>query len=182
MHPLLTAALLLASAAVEPRTYTVQPGSTIASDLVHKFHEVHGVSRSVEGKARVLEDGTVQVMVRAPLDSFDSGNSNRDAHMLEVTEAAKNPYVLFKGVGQLAAPSSYPADVKLTLNGDLTFKTTRPVQVPVSIHFASPEQAAIDAKFPVSLDDHQIERPSLMFVKVDDGITIEAKLGLEADR
>ncbi len=182
MHALLTTALLLATAAVEPRTYTVQPGSTIAYDLVHKFHAVHGVSRSVEGKARVLADGTVQVMVRAPLDTFDSGNSNRDAHMLEVTEAARNPYVVFKALGRLVPPSSYPADVKLQLRGELTLKTTRPIEVPVVVHFASPGRATLDAKFPVSLEEHQVERPSLLFVKVDDGITIEARLTLEGDR
>lgn len=168
--------------AAAPRTYTVLPGSALAYDLVHKFHQVHGVSRSVEGKARVLPDGTVQVMVRAPLQSFDSGNSNRDAHMLEVTEAARNPYVVFKGIGTLAPPSTYPADEQLELNGELTLKTTRPIRVPVVVHFASPERATLDAKFPVSLDAYDVERPSLMFVKVDDRITIEADLALEADR
>jgi hypothetical protein len=182
VRPLLTAVLLLASTAAAPRTYTVQPGSTLAYDLVHKFHHVHGVSRSVEGKARVLPDGTVQVMVRAPIDSFDSGNSNRDAHMLEVTEAAQNPYVLFKGIGTLTSPSSYPADAKVELRGELTLKTARPIQVPVAVHFASAERATIDATFPVSLDEHHVERPSLLFVKVDDRITIEANLALEADR
>jgi hypothetical protein len=180
--PLLTAVLLVASAATGPRTFTVQPGSTLTYRLVHKFHEVQGVSKSVEGKARILEDGTVQVMVRASLESFDSGNSNRDAHMLEVTDAARNPYVQFKGVGTLPPPASYPADVKLSLDGELTFKTPRPIHLDATIHFASPEHAAIEATFPVSLDEHQVERPSLVFVKVDDRVDVDAKLTMEADR
>lgn len=165
-----------------PRTYTVQPGSTLSYDLVHKFHEVHGVSRSVEGKARVLAGGAVQVMVRAPLASFTSGNSNRDEHMLEATEAGQHPYVVLKAIGTLTPPSTYPAEVTLPLDGELTFKTTRPLRVPVTIHFDSAGRATVDAKFPVSLDEHQIERPSLMFVKVEDQVTIEARLALEADR
>ena len=33
---------------------------------------------------------------RAPLDSFDSGNSNRDEHMKEAVEAARYPLVELK--------------------------------------------------------------------------------------
>jgi hypothetical protein len=120
-------------------------------------------------------------MVRAPLRSFDSGNSNRDEHMLEATDAAANPYVLFKGVGTVAAPSSYPAEVRTTLRGELTLKATRPVEVPVTVRFESADRAAVEAEFPVSLEDHQIERPSLVFVKVDDQIVIGAKLSLTAE-
>ena len=178
--PALLAALLLASGA--PVTYDVVPGSTLSYRLVHKFHTVTGVSRSVEGKARILADGTVQVMVRAPLESFDSGNSNRDGHMLEATEAARNPYVVFKGVGATSLPSSYPTDVTVPLAGELTLKTTRPVQVPVRVHFDSGGHATATATLPVSLDAYQVERPSLMFVKVDDEVQIEVRLTLEAER
>jgi hypothetical protein len=121
-------------------------------------------------------------MVRAPLRSFDSGNSNRDAHMLEVTDVARNPYVVLKAVGTLTAPSSFPAELKLPLKGELTLKTTRPVDVTVEVRFESPDRATIESSFPVSLEQHQVERPSLMFVKVDDQVTIEAKLKLEGER
>jgi hypothetical protein len=182
VHSLIVAALLLATTAAAPQTFTVVPGSTLSYHLVHKFHAVTGVSRSIEGKARVLADGTVQVMVRAPLRSFDSGDSNRDGHMLEVTDAARNPYVIFKGVGTLASPTIYPAQVKVKLTGELTLKTPRPVDVPVTVEFQTPERATLDCAFPVSLEEHQVERPSLMFVKVDDVVEIDAKLTLEAER
>jgi hypothetical protein len=121
-------------------------------------------------------------MVRAPLRSFDSGNSNRDAHMLEVTDVARNPYVVFKGVGTMNVPTSFPAEVQLPVQGELTLKTARPVEVRVQVRFESPDRASIDSTFPVSLERHEVERPSLMFVKVDDAITIEVKLKLEGER
>lgn len=177
----LLAALLLAAPAAAPRTFDVRPGSTLTYRVVHRFHTVTGVSRAVEGKARVLPDGTVQVMVRAPLDSFDSGNSNRDAHMREATDAGAHPYVAFKGVGALAAPGRYPAEEKLPLRGELTLKTTKPAEIPVDVRFASPERATVATTFPVSLEEHEVERPSLMFVKVEDKVQIEAHLELEAE-
>lgn len=175
----LLSALLLAAAA--PRTFDVLPGSTLTYRLVHRFHTVTGVSRSLEGKARLLPDGTVQVAVRAPLDSFDSGNSNRDAHMREATGAAANPYVAFKGVGTLPPPSHFPSEQRLELRGELTLKTTRPVTVPTEVRFESADRAAAKCTFPVSLEEHGVERPSLMFVKVDDRVEIVAQLRLGAE-
>ena len=179
---IVAAALLLASPEAVPRTFSVLPDSTLAYRLVHKFHEVNGVSRAVEGKARVLPDGTVQVMVRAPLDSFDSGNSNRDAHMLEATGAAQNPYVEFKGVGRLDAPDAHPSEARVALRGVLTLKTPRSIEVALTVRFDSADRAHAEASFPISLEEHHVERPSLMFVKVDDRVVIDAKLDLEADR
>ena len=176
----LLAVLLLAAPAAGPRTFDVLPGSTLTYRLVHKFHTVTGVSRSVEGKARLLPDGTVQVAVRAPLDSFDSGNSNRDAHMREATGSGTNPYVAFKGVGRMNPPDHFPVDEKVALRGELTLKTTKPVEVPTEVRFESPDRASVKTTFPVSLEEHGVERPSLVFVKVDDKIEIDAQLMLGA--
>jgi polyisoprenoid-binding protein YceI len=175
----LLSALLLAAAA--PRTFDVLPGSTITYHVVHRFHSVTGVSRSIEGKARLLPDGTVQVAVRAPLDSFDSGNSNRDAHMREATGAGTNPYVAFKGTGTLPPPNHFPSEQKLELRGELTLKTTRPVEVPTEVRFESADHASATCTFPVSLEEHGVERPSLMFVKVEDRVEIVARLKLGAE-
>jgi len=160
----------------------VRPGSTLSFRLVHKLHEVTGVSKAVEGKARLLPDGTVQVAVRARVETFDSGNANRDAHMLEATEAARFPLVMLKAVGAVAPPAAYPASATVTLRGELSFHgVTRPVEVPVEVTFASARQATATARLPVSLDAHGVERPSLLFVKVDDAVVVTASLALAAE-
>jgi hypothetical protein len=176
---LATILLLLAGPTLAQQDFKAVPGSTLAYHLVHKLHTVTGTSKSVEGRARVLPDGTVQVAVRAPLDSFDSGNANRDAHMLEATGAAQSPYVSFKGVGSIQLPSTFPADLEVPLRGELTLKTPRPIDVPIHLHFDSAVRVSVSARFPVSLEEHQVERPSLVFVKVDDRIEIDAKLRME---
>ncbi len=183
MLALLVALTVAASPDGSARTYAVAPGSVLAYRLVHKFHVVDGVSKAVEGRARLLPGGGVQAMVRARVDSFDSGNGNRDSDMREATEAARHPFVTLKAVGTLTEPASYPADVELTLRGELTFHgRTRPVEVPVKVRFETPERAAVEGGFAVSLDAFEVRRPALLFVKVEDRVDVTATLVLEAER
>ncbi len=185
MWPVLAAAAALALAASPEagRTYAVGPGSVLAYELVHKFHVVEGVSKAVEGRARLLPDGGVQAMVRARVDSFDSGNGNRDADMREVTEAARFPFVALKAVGALPRVASYPATVEITLRGELSFHgRTRPVEVPAKVRFESSERVAVESTFAVSLEAFEVQRPSLLFVKVDDRLDVTVNLALEAER
>jgi hypothetical protein len=184
MSPLLAAAALALSASPHPaRTFAVAPGSVLAFRLVHKFHTVEGVSKAVEGRARLLPDGGVQAMVRARVDSFDSGNGNRDADMREVMEAARFPLVTVKAAGKLLEVASYPATVELTLRGEITFHgRTESIEVPVKIRFETPERAQVESTFGLSLEAFEVQRPSLLFVKVDDRLDVTASLTLEEER
>lgn len=172
-----------APATEAPRTFAVASGSVLTYALEHKLHAVEGVSRAVEGRARILPDGTVQAMVRARVDSFDSGNGNRDAHAREVLEAARHPYVVLKAAGRAPAVAAFPATVEVPLRGELDFHgRTRPVEVAARVTWESPDRARVEAAFPVSLEAHEIERPSLLFVKVEDRLDVSASLVLEVER
>ena len=180
MNASLAALVLLAATGAAPRALTLDPAaSTVRFHVSHKLHEVDGVSRMAEGKAILEPDGTVRTMVRIPVQSFDSGDANRDSHMLETLQAGRHPYVVFKGVG--AVPSTAPgAPVAVTLRGELDFHgVKRAVEVPVSVQFGADGSARVQGKLTVSLEAHRIERPSLLLVKLDDGCTIafDLKLG-----
>ncbi len=152
--------------------------SKLTYHLVHKFHKFDGVSKKVEGKARILPDGQAQVGVRAPIESFDSGNANRDAHMKEVTDAAKYPTIELKAAGAgLTPPTQFPTTVDKTFQGELSFHGVKKIlQVPVKVTFEAPGKVSASAHFNISLDEFKIERPSLMFVKVDDTLVIDVSL------
>ncbi len=152
--------------------------SAITYHLVHKMHKVDGVSHQVEGKARLLPDGKAQVMVRAPSQSFDSGNVNRDAHMKEAVDAAKYPWVELKALGEgVAPPATFPATQHKTFKAQLTFHGIQEVfDLPVELTWQSAAKVDASATFVISLDHFKVERPSLMFVKVDDGLKLDAKL------
>jgi hypothetical protein len=176
---LLPVALSQAPAA---RTFAVAPGSAVSYRLVHALHAVEGTCGALEGRARLLPDGGVQVAVRARVDAFDSGNGNRDAHMREVTEAARFPLVSLKAVTPGPAAADEGAVLDLVLDAELTFHgVARRISIPVKVRFESGTRATVETSFPVSLDAHGVERPSLLFMKVEDRIEIAARLLLEEE-
>ncbi|MGC4121592.1 MAG: YceI family protein [Myxococcales bacterium] len=155
--------------------------STLTYAIVHKLHKVAAESREVEGKAALTSDGKVQVQVRAPIRSFKSGDANRDSHMEEVLETSKHSHVTFKGVGQLTAPASFPAVTEVTLQGQLEFHgRKRAENVPVKVEWASATEARVKASFSVSLDAYEVERPSLLFIKIEDGCTVGVDVAVKA--
>jgi hypothetical protein len=176
---LLLAASSPDSAAPVAGTWVVADGSTITYHLIHKFHAVEGIARAVEGKARLAPDGALQLAVRARVAAFDSGNSNRDAHMQEVTEAARFPAVTVRGSAEGLRLEAVPGAIEVPLRATLELHgVTRELAVTARVRFESPGRAEVEAAFPVSLTAHGVERPSLLFVKVDDRIEIVAKLVL----
>lgn len=152
--------------------------SSLTYKLKHKLHEVVGKAKPSIGKAALLTDGTLQVVVRANVKDFDSENSNRDAHMQEVTEAAKFPIIEFKGTANgVKLPASYPATLPVTLKGKLTFHgVEQDASVPATVTFTSAKEATAEGSFDISLEAYKIERPSLLMVKVDDKLVLEPKL------
>jgi polyisoprenoid-binding protein YceI len=152
--------------------------STLTYHLVHKMHKVNGVSHKLDGKARVTPDGKAQVMLRAPSESFDSGNVNRDAHMKESVEAAKFPFIELKALGEgLTPPSTFPTTQKKSFKAQLTFHGVQQVfEIPVELTWESASKVRAQAALTLSLDQFKVERPSLMFVKVDDELKIDAKV------
>lgn len=153
--------------------------SKVTYHLVHKLHEINGVSKKVEGKARLV-DGKAQIMLRVPVQSFDSGNVNRDEHMKEVTEAAKFPTVEVKALGEgIAAPASFPSKSEAKLKAQVSFHGVQQMMdIPVTLSWTSPTHVDAETKFAISLDGFKVERPSLMFVKVDDALQLTAELSL----
>lgn len=151
--------------------------SAVTYGMVHKLHKFEGTSHSADGKARLLPDGKVQVMVRVPVESFDSGNGNRDAHMKEVVEASRYSSIEVKAAGDVAVPTTFPTTVEKTFKAQISFHGVQQVlDVPVKVIFESAQRIVTDARFAISLDGFKIERPSLMFVKCEDALTINAHL------
>jgi polyisoprenoid-binding protein YceI len=113
-------------------------------------------------------------MVRVPSDSFDSGNVNRDAHAKEAVEAARYPFVVLKATGALAPPAKFPTSEQRTFNAVLSFHgVDEPLSLPVTLRWESPGRVQATARFAISLDHFKVERPSLLFVKVEDQVWID---------
>jgi len=166
----------VADAPAPTRLQIVTARSTATYHLIHKMHKVDAVSKKVEGKA-VLTDGKAQVMVRIPVDSFDSENVNRDAHMKETVEAATYPTIELKAAGPAVVPATFPSTAKSSFKVQLVFHGVKQLfDVPVELTWTSATEVSATTTFKISLDGFKIERPSLMFMKVDDELVLDAKL------
>ncbi|HZZ85492.1 MAG TPA: YceI family protein [Anaeromyxobacteraceae bacterium] len=177
-------ALALFAAALPPgSTYSADPAaSAIRFQVVHKLHRVHGRATSLEGRAVSRPDGTVAAMVRVPLATLQTGDANRDQHMVETLEVNKYPFVVFKGVARLGPGGELPPG-PLTLEGQLDLHgVQRPVSLPLQVEPAAGGGLRARGGFEVSLDAYRIERPSLLFVKIEDACRIDFDLLLREDR
>ena len=86
---LLAAAIAARAEEAVPAVFNVREG-TLGYTITHKLHEVRGITHDFEGRVVVAPDGTARVQVRAKVATFDSGNSNRDEHMREVTHEVEH--------------------------------------------------------------------------------------------
>ena len=118
-------------------------------------------------------------MVRVPVSSFDSGDANRDSNMRETLDAGQHPFVVFKGVTTVPVPVAPGKAVAASMKGELEFHGVRqPVEVPVTVEFAADGSATVRGSMKISLEAFRIDRPSLLFVKMDDECRIDVDLKL----
>lgn len=149
--------------------------TTISYHMVHPMHSWDGVSKAVEGVVQYEEKTFIlnKVAIVVKVSSFDSENSNRDSHMMEVTEAIKYPNVSF------VSRSIKDDGMNLEINGDINFHG-----VIKSIIFKGTKKQVgnhikVTGEFPILIEDFNIERPSLMMVKTDNEIGM--KFSIEFD-
>jgi polyisoprenoid-binding protein YceI len=178
----LALALVLAASPAGAQTFTVDASqSNVTYHVVHKLHRVEGRTSALEGKAVLQPDGKLLAMVRAPVSSFDSGDRNRDTHMQEVMETSRFPFVVVKGVAQLdgalLAVAQKATTVEVKLQAEVELHGVRePLTIPLAVELRPDGTARVKGVFEVSLEKHRIERPSLLFVKIDDACRIEVDL------
>ena len=143
--------------------------STVTYSAKHPLHKWDGVSKDVNA-AMIYNDETKQpetVAVSIKVASFDSDNNNRDSHAIEVLDGLKYPNVTFVS-----------SDIKAGENGTLTAKGTltfHGVAKPATLQATRKDaggKLTITGEFPVSMTDHNIERPSLMGLKTEDAMTL----------
>jgi|GEM_PF-698693 len=148
--------------------------SQISYTLKHQLHLIKATAaQGIVGKAKVIGKRTIQVIMDASVMFFDSHNANRDQHMKEVVQAALYEHVILKAQAILESPMA--ANNQAHFKGQLQFHgITRPIEFDARIDMKTEMDAHVLSDFSISLDAYQIERPSLLFIKVDDKLDIHA--------
>lgn len=140
--------------------------SEITYKLVHPLHEIEAVSKDASVWVDLDEANKIiqRAFVQIPVTSFNSGNSNRDSHAMEVVDAITYPDVRFTSTKIVRNGDS------LNIAGNLTFHgVTKPVNIAAS-EVWSQDKLKVDGRFDISLTAFKIDRPSLLGIPVKDDL------------
>ncbi|HLJ17303.1 MAG TPA: YceI family protein [Bryobacteraceae bacterium] len=153
--------LVLSGLAVADSQWVLEK-STLTYHVSHPLHQTDGVSHAARGKG-VCREGQCDFLIAVPVKSFDSGDSNRDLHMLQVTRGAEFPMIVVRTrvPESVAASATVHADLEIQFAG----QTAQYKQVPFQL-VKQGSEIRVSGTIPAKLSDFKIEPPSLLALPV----------------
>ena len=145
--------------------------STLTYHASSPVHRVEGVTHAAKGKG-VCQEGKCDFLVAAPVKSFNSGDSNRDLHMLEATRGAEDPMVVVRAEfpeAQLQQSTIY-ADLQVQFAGQTAHYANAPFQ-----RQSQGGLMRITGTVPSTCSDFRFGRPSFL------GLTISNQIPVSVD-
>ena len=146
--------------------------STLSYHVTHPLHQTDGVSHAARGKG-VCHDGQCDFLIAVPVKSFDSGDSNRDLHMIQATHGAQFPMVTLRTRLQESALNSGT----ISLDVDIEFAG----QTAHYSHLAFQQAIAggkhrISGTIPAKVSDFKIDPPSLLTLPIKDEMPVHVDM------
>jgi hypothetical protein len=170
---ILTAFLLLAhSGVLLADSQWVLDQSTLTYHVSHPLHQIDGVSHAARGKG-VCHAGQCDFLIAVPVKSFDSGDSNRDLHMIQAARAAQFPMVTVRV--RLPEDARSSAAIHADLEVEFAGQTAHYKQVPFQ-RVTQGSQARISGTIPATLSDFKIEPPSLLAIPTRNEIPVRVEM------
>jgi hypothetical protein len=136
--------------------------STRTYHVSHPLHQTDGVSDAARGKA-VCHGGQCDFLIAVPVKSFDSGDSNRDLHMVQATRGGQFPMVSVRT--RLPEQASSSATIHADLEIQFAGQTAQYKQVPFE-QVTQGNETRISGTIPATLSDFKINPPSLLTMPV----------------
>jgi polyisoprenoid-binding protein YceI len=143
--------------------------SSVTYSMVHKLHSWQGASKDlkVATKWNDQKNEIEQISIVVNVSTFNSGLSSRDSHMMEVLDGLTYPRILFSSSSVQYTPEGILVKGKLQFHG-----VERMIETKVKLEKVN-RKLVFSGTLPVLLEDYKVERPSLLFVKVDNKIQID---------
>lgn len=146
--------------------------SKLSYHVSHPLHQTDGVSKQARGKG-TCHAGTCDFLIAVEVKSFDSGDSNRDLHMLQVTRGGEFPLVTVR----TQLPQSAAASASVTADLDIEFagQTAHYKQVPFQLSVKG-NSIRVTGTIPATISDFKIDPPKLLTVAVKNEIPIKVDM------
>jgi hypothetical protein len=152
--------------------------STLTYHVTHPLHQVDGASHAARGKG-VCHAGQCDFLIAMPVKSFDSGDSNRDLHMLQVTRGGQFPMVTVRT--RLSEDASASATIHADLEVQFAGQTVKYNQVPFQ-QVTQGNETRISGTIPATLSDFKIDPPSLLAIPVKNEMPVRVEMTWERQK
>lgn len=162
--------LLAPSALLAGETWVLE-SSTLTYHVTHKLHKSQGTSVASRGKGVCGPQGC-DFLVASPVNSFVSGDHNRDLHMLETVRGAAHPLVKVSVHLDKAPSQDFAADLDIEFAG---LKHHYP-QVPFHVEERGADVIRFTSKLPLTLKDFDIPPPSLLTIPIKNEIPLDVAM------
>ena len=146
--------------------------STLTYHVSHPLHQIDGVSHAARGKG-VCHAGQCDFLIAVPVKSFDSGDSNRDLHMIQAARGAQFPMVTVRV--HLSEEATAAATIQADLDVEFAGQTAHYKQVALQ-RTAQGKEAQISGTIPAKLSDFKIDPPSLLAIPMKNEIPVRLEM------
>ena len=168
--------LLNAQASATDQTWKLDQ-STLTYHMSHPMHEVDGTSHAALGTGK-CHAGQCDFLVAVAVKSFDSGDSNRDLHMIQTTRGAQFPYVQVRfRLSQASLNAS-------TLDCDLEVQFAGNTANYSHVTFQQTVQGAshhITGVVPSTVSDFKIDPPTFLTIPIKNAIPVRVDMVWHAE-
>ena len=135
----------------------------------HILHDWVGINNNVKG-ILVIEDAKAsKIAISASVKDFDSGNSSRDSHGLELIESLIYPKITF------FSDELIQLDENINMLGVINFHGIEK-QIKVTGRIDMKKPISLSGKFVLSPSEFKVKLPSFMLSKMEDNIEIKFQL------
>jgi hypothetical protein len=142
--------------------------SRLTYQVSHVMHQVLGISHAAKGKG-VCHAGQCDFLIAAPVNSFDSGDSNRDLHTLQVTRGAQFPMIQVR----THLPESTPASGTIFADIEVQFAGQTVEYKHVAFEKTTHgNEVQIKGIVPATCTDFKLDPPSFLTVPIKNEIPV----------
>ena len=136
---------------------------------VHYLHKWEGSTSDVKGVVSYDKNiDQYECSISVPLNTFSSGNDNRDSNMLVYCRAFDFPNINFQSTSIKVNESTLEIEGKIEFAGE-----EKEIKTNAKLNSLDNNLFAIEGELDILLSEFKVERPSLLFVEIEDLVKIK---------
>ena len=136
---------------------------------VHYLHKWEGSTSDVKGVVSYDKNiDQYECSISVPLSTFSSGNDNRDSNMLVYCRAFDFPNINFQSTSIKVNESTLEIEGKIEFAGE-----EKEIKTNAKLNSLDNNLFAIEGELDILLSEFKVERPSLLFVEIEDLVKIK---------